>query len=87
MGIADENEVAVDGIAGSAEGSGESSTGTTESDDCCSPSLELVHQCDDGKGEERTVLLPNDPSADTLFIGATHECMTGGGGYSGVVFD
>jgi len=87
MGIANEDEAAVDGIVGSVEGDGESSTASTESNDDFSPSLELVPHCDDGNGEEHAVLLPNDPSADTLFIGATRECMTGDGGYSGVVFD
>jgi len=86
MGIVDGNEAAV-GIAGSVEGDGESSTASTENDDDSSASLELVPQRDDGKGEEHAVLLPNDPSADTLFIGATRECMTGDGGYFGVVFD
>ena len=86
-GIACEDEAEVDYTTASVEGDGRSSTASTESDDGCSPSLELVRQCDDGKDEEHTVLLPNDPSADTLFIGATRECTIGDGGYSGVVFD
>ena len=87
MGIAGEDEAEVDCATASVESDGRSGTASTESDDGSSPSLELVRQCDDGKDEEHTVLLPNDPSADTLFIGAMRECMTGDGGYSGVVFD
>ena len=87
MGIAGEDEAEVDCTAASEVNTCGSGIGTTESDDGSSSSLELVRQRDDGKDEESTVLLPNDPSADTLFIGATRECMTGDGGYSGVVFD
>jgi hypothetical protein len=78
----------VDRSAASVEGTCRSSVGTPESDDDFVLIPESLAGRGDGNGkEEDQVLLPNDPNAGTLYVGATSRIIADSGAYSGAVFD